>query len=365
MRRWLLTVLTLLLAITSGRTEVVTRAVEYRHGDKILEGCLVYDAAAKGKGPAVLLAHESGGNGPAARQRATQWARLGYPVMAVDLYGKGISPRDSKEALARVLPNARDRKALRDRMEAGLALLCKQPQVDPKRVAGIGYGVGGLALLELARNGADLEGIASLHGDLSTAAPEDAKKISAQVLVLVGTDDPLIPLTQMAAFEDEMRLGGVDWRVVRFGGAVHDFTNPQAGRNLKSGSAYDADADRRASELVKGFLAEVVPLQAQTVKPVARPDAPPKGVPEKAMNILKIVDKEGAAPAGYEGGRTFLNVEKLLPQTDAQGRRIKYREWDVNPLKPGVNRGAERLVTGSDGSAYYTDDHYKSFKKIR
>ena len=94
-------------------------------------------------------------------------------------------------------------------------------------------------------------------------------------------------------------------------------------------------------------------------------EPPPKGVPEKALKVLKYVDKEGSAPPGYEGGRTFLNVEKLLPQTDAQGRRIKYREWDVNPLKPGVNRGPERLVTGSDGSAYYTGDHYKTFKKIR
>jgi guanyl-specific ribonuclease Sa len=77
------------------------------------------------------------------------------------------------------------------------------------------------------------------------------------------------------------------------------------------------------------------------------------------------VDEHGDALPGYEGGRTFLNIERRLPQADAQGRRVKYREWDVNPLRPGVNRGAERLVTGSDGSAYYTDDHYDSFRKIR
>jgi guanyl-specific ribonuclease Sa len=104
----------------------------------------------------------------------------------------------------------------------------------------------------------------------------------------------------------------------------------------------------------------------QAVKPVDRAEPePPRGVPEKALKVLKYIDKEGTAPPGYEGGRTFLNVEKLLPQTDGKGRRIKYREWDVNPLKPGVNRGPERLVTGSDNSAYYTGDHYKTFKKIR
>jgi guanyl-specific ribonuclease Sa len=88
-------------------------------------------------------------------------------------------------------------------------------------------------------------------------------------------------------------------------------------------------------------------------------------VPEKALTVLKHVDEHGDAPPGYEGGRTFLNIERRLPQTDAQGRRLKYREWDVNPLRPGVNRGAERLITGSDGSAYYTADHYRSFTKVR
>ena len=73
-------------------------------------------------------------------------------------------------------------------------------------------------------------------------------------------------------------------------------------------------------------------------------------------------------------GETIKNVERIqqygytahpLPEKDAKGKALKYREWDVNSLKKGVNRGPERLVTGSDGSAYYTDDHYKSFKKIR
>ena len=91
----------------------------------------------------------------------------------------------------------------------------------------------------------------------------------------------------------------------------------------------------------------------------------PKGVPAKVGKVLKYVDEHDKAPEGYEGGRHFGNFEKRLPEKDAKGKALKYREWDVNSLKKGVNRGPERLVTGSDGSAYYTDDHYKSFKKIR
>jgi guanyl-specific ribonuclease Sa len=95
----------------------------------------------------------------------------------------------------------------------------------------------------------------------------------------------------------------------------------------------------------------------------------PPGVPSKVAVVLKYVDDNGAPPKGYEGGRTFLNLgrdgEETLPRNDAHSRAIRYREWDVNAHIPGKNRGGERLVTGSDGSAYYTSDHYRTFKRIR
>jgi ribonuclease T1 len=111
------------------------------------------------------------------------------------------------------------------------------------------------------------------------------------------------------------------------------------------------------------------PPATTSAEPAAPPPADemklPEGVPAKVGKVLAHIDKHGKAPEGYQGGRSFLNIEKLLPEKDANGKRIRYREWDVNPLRPGVNRGAERLVTGSDDSAYYTDDHYRSFTRIR
>jgi guanyl-specific ribonuclease Sa len=101
------------------------------------------------------------------------------------------------------------------------------------------------------------------------------------------------------------------------------------------------------------------------VWPGSAPMTLPRGVPEKALKVLKYVDEHDDALPGYEGGRTFLNLERHLPQFDRRGRRIRYREWDVNPHRPGINRGAERLITGSNGSAYYTSDHYRTFKRIR
>jgi guanyl-specific ribonuclease Sa len=99
--------------------------------------------------------------------------------------------------------------------------------------------------------------------------------------------------------------------------------------------------------------------------PKKNDDDLPEGVPAKVKPVLKEIDTTGRAPEGYEGGRTFENREDRLPRKDKDRKRIRYREWDVNPKKPGVNRGPERLVTGSDGSAYYSPDHYKSFIKIR
>jgi ribonuclease T1 len=87
-------------------------------------------------------------------------------------------------------------------------------------------------------------------------------------------------------------------------------------------------------------------------------------IPKKVYEVLKYVKENSTAPDGYVGGRRFGNYEKLLPQKDENGRRINYQEWDVNPKQKGRNRGAERLVTGSNSKAYFTKNHYKSFIEI-
>jgi dienelactone hydrolase len=298
-----------------------------------------------------------------AKSKAMQLARLGYVVFSADLYGRGATPRNAADAAAKLGLTGKDRSLVRERTAAAWAALEKVPQVDPKRIAAVGYGVGGTAVLELARSRAELEGVVCVHGDM-TPTGHDGKNVSASLLILVGADDPKVPLAQVAAFEDEMRQGGVDWQLVRYGGVGGDFTNPQAGRDLKSGRAYDPDADQRASDAIRLFLAETFP-PAKGPPTAKSPPTAPAGIPEKVQRVLTYVDKHGEPMDGYEGGRTFGNFERRLPVADDHGRRIKYREWDVNPLRPGVNRGPERLVTGSDGSAYFTADHYATFKKIR
>ena len=348
-----------------GKGDPNTRTLEYQHASLTLEGVLAWDASIAGQRPAILIAHEGAGNGPAAKARAIQFAKLGYIALAADLFGKGISPKDRADIAKRLS----DRQVAASRLESALELLTKQPQTAPHKIAGVGYGAGATALLDLARADAALEGVACLHGDWSQAKPT-GNKITCRIFALMGSEDPRATIGIYSAFETEMKSSGADWDVVRFGGVAGDFTNIQAG------NAYDSDADARSHAAVRQFLGELFPpatarsfavAQKAVPKVLPKPDGPaaPKGVPEKALKILQYVDEHDRAMDGYEGGRNFGNFEKRLPTGDRNGRRARYREWDVNPLRPGVNRGPERLITGSDGTAYFTDDHYSTFKKIR
>lgn len=87
-------------------------------------------------------------------------------------------------------------------------------------------------------------------------------------------------------------------------------------------------------------------------------------IPAKALKVFQYVKQHKEAMDGYVGGRTFGNYEGHLPKKDAAGKKIAYQEWDVNPKIEGKNRGAERLVTSSDGKAYYSNDHYNTFTEI-
>lgn len=124
------------------------------------------------------------------------------------------------------------------------------------------------------------------------------------------------------------------------------------------------------------FLGLAMVLMACGHAPSPRPAAPTAaqahaerrqdgGVPEQARIVLRQVRARGEAPEGIQGGRTFGNYERRLPQRDEAGRAIRYQEWDLWPKVRGHNRGAERLVTGSDGRAWYTGDHYRTFQEVR
>lgn len=236
---------------------VRSETVEYRQGDAVLEGYVAWDDAVAGKRPAVLVVHEWTGLGAYVKERVDQLAAMGYVAFGADVYGKGIRPKGPAEAGAEAGKYKGNRPLLRERVNAALDALRKNPLVDPKRIAAIGYCFGGTAVLELARSGAEVAGVVSFHGGLATPTPDDGRKIRAKVLVLHGADDPYVPAAEVAAFEDEMRKGNVDWQLVAYGGAVHSFTNRDAGTDPAKGAAYQEKADRRSWEAMKSFFREI------------------------------------------------------------------------------------------------------------
>ena len=255
--KWILLGLLIVGYAATGRGEIRGRAVEYKQGDTQLEGWLVYDDAITSKRPGVLVVHQWKGLTDYEKKRAEMLAKLGYVAFACDIYGKGVRPQSNQEAGEQAGKYKGNRTLLRERVRAGLETLKQQEQVDPKRIAAIGYCFGGTTVIELARSGAGVAGVVSFHGGLDSPTPADGKNIRCKVLVLHGADDPFTPAKDMAAFEKEMRGAGVDWQLIKYGGAVHSFTDWNAtGLNIQ-GAAYNKKADERSWEHMKLFLGEL------------------------------------------------------------------------------------------------------------
>jgi dienelactone hydrolase len=247
----------LLAGVLIAQAKLHTEVIEYKQGDTTLKGYLAYDTAHTGKRPGVLVVLEWWGLNDYTRSRSDQLAKLGYIAFAVDMYGNGVATTDPKEAAALAGKLKNDRALMRERVKAGLDVLLKQTETDPKRVAAIGYCFGGTTVLELARSGADIAGVVSFHGGLDTPNPGDAKNIKCRVLVLHGADDPFEPTAQVLDFQKEMKDAKVNWQMNFYGGAVHGFTNPNNGSDPSKGVAYNKQADQRSWNEMKLFFAEI------------------------------------------------------------------------------------------------------------
>lgn len=245
-----------LAVVPAADAKVRTKPVEYSSGGKVFQGTLAWDDSRSGRRPGVVVIHDWMGEGPFSRKSAERLAAMGYVALAADMYGKGVRPADAGEAARESARVKGDLTVLRSRARAALDTLVKQPNVDPKRVAAIGYCFGGTVALEMARGAMPLAAVVSFHGGLAGTDRTGIRAFKGKVLVLHGADDPHVPPSEVAAFQDEMRANGVDWQFVAYGNAVHSFTNPAAGSDSSRGAAYNADADRRSWEAMTSFFRE-------------------------------------------------------------------------------------------------------------
>jgi dienelactone hydrolase len=217
--------------------------ITFQHDGVELVGQIATPAA-RGPHAAVMVMHSAHGLGEQVREKVRALARLGYAAVATDMYGGGeyhADPQASGKALLELL-NAPER--LRARVLAWHRHLKERPEVDPQRIAAIGFCFGGLCVLELARTGADLKAVVSFHGLLTTAMPAQRGAIKARIAIYTGGKDPYAPPEHVEALRQELTAAEARYQLTVFDDACHAFTDPGANSMGRAGIAYDAVADR-------------------------------------------------------------------------------------------------------------------------
>lgn len=253
----LLLILSTLFASAASSAALIEKKIEYKDKGKTFEGFLVYQEG-KRKAPGILVVHNWMGLTDETKSKARGLAELGYVAFAADIYGKDQRPKDAHQAGELATKFKTDRKLYRERLNLALDQLRHVTEVDGKKLGAIGYCFGGTGAIELARSGADVKGVVSFHGGLDSPEPALGKKIKGKVLALHGADDPFEKPADLADFEAEMRNNKVDWQLVKFGGAVHSFTEKAAGNDNSKGAAYNEKADNRSWEMMKDFFGKEV-----------------------------------------------------------------------------------------------------------
>lgn len=241
-RRWMLVLLGLLWggAVQAG-------AVPYQVDGQAFEG--YYLAAPDKQAPLVVLVHDWDGLTEYEIKRARMLAALGYNVFAADLFGAGVRPTamEDKKRLTGAL--YQDRPRMRKLLQGALTEAARQGGRLDNAVA-VGYCFGGAAVLELARSGASLKGIVSVHGGLETPAGQDYQQTRANLLIQHGSADQAVSLGQFAALIAELESAGIKHEATSYSGAPHAFS-------VFGSDNYRADADAKAWQRFTEFLGEV------------------------------------------------------------------------------------------------------------
>ncbi|MGF1458556.1 MAG: dienelactone hydrolase family protein [Leptolyngbyaceae cyanobacterium] len=239
------------LTTWQAQASIVTESVTYDIDGQPFEGYFAMNEGFGDSQPVVLIVHDWNGLGDYEKRRAQMLAERGYAAFAVDLYGQGVRPTNTEESRAESGKLYSDRPTMRQRLQAGLAQAQTMAGVDPGRVVAMGYCFGGAAVLEMARAGTDIDGFVSFHGGLATPEGQSYESTAAPILVLHGGNDPVAPMSEVAALADELNAASVDYDMEIYGGVLHSFTVWGADSDS---SRYNPQADTQSWDSLLAFL---------------------------------------------------------------------------------------------------------------
>jgi dienelactone hydrolase len=231
--------------------------VSYRDEEQRLEGYLAVSASARNR-PGVLVVPSWLNIVESTCRRAERLAELGYAAFVADLFGAGVRNAPPQSPMEVVAPFLSDRLWFRRRLFAALKAFQRRSECSADRIAAIGYCLGGCGVLELVRAGAPLRGVVSLHGILTAPMPAQPKTVVAKILVLHGDSDPVAPLNELTAFQDEMRAAEANWEIHIYGDARHGFTGEGIFDQESPEAKLHPQAESRSWLATVGFLQEVL-----------------------------------------------------------------------------------------------------------
>ncbi|TCM22031.1 dienelactone hydrolase [Novosphingobium sp. PhB165] len=229
-------------------------AITYNHAGQPLTGWL---ARPKGTPRAAVIVFPTIANyAPPVERRARMLADLGYLAMVADFYGEPVESFEASFPLAEKLRANVDH--YRGRLAAAIATLRRVPDAADLPMFGIGYCMGGQAVLEAARDGQHLLAAVSFHGTLATAKPAEAGAVKPRILVCHGDADPLVPREQVLEFWDEMDRAGANWHFHSYSGVRHGFTDPGSDARGIAAIGYNASADRQSWAAMISLFDEIL-----------------------------------------------------------------------------------------------------------
>lgn len=237
---------------------IVTEEITYQIDEAELTGFFARPEEVEDDVPGVLVVHEWWGHNDYARRRVRELAELGYVAFALDMYGDGRTAEHPRDAAAFMTALMQNRETLEGRFRAGLAQLTAHPNVDGEKLAAIGYCMGGGIVLDMARQGAELDVVASFHGSLGSEIEPVPGGFDGTVLVYTGSEDPMAPEEAVDDVRADMRIAGAEEvDIVVYDGVKHGFTNPAAtgiGEEYDLPLEYDASADARSWASLRAAL---------------------------------------------------------------------------------------------------------------
>lgn len=242
---------------------MLQQSIEYYINSEKFIGELIYDGELNGNRGVIILYSAMEGRGEFSINYAKNLAKAGFVAFVADVYGDGKATHDFALAKSWVMALIGDRGKVRARAITAYDTVRQFTWVNPDKIGAIGFCLGGMCVIEVARSGAPLMAGVSVHGVLAKSDLE-TKQISAKLMILNGYIDPSSPPSVTNNFAEELfNAGNKDWVLVNFGNAKHSFSDPLTGTfdpemEKEFGREYNELAAKRSYRYSVDFFNEIL-----------------------------------------------------------------------------------------------------------